>query len=274
MNIIEGYKNSFNNLTFVNQKNKGQSYARNIGIDHANGKYLLFVDSDDYITKNAIASLVNRMEKDELELLRFSAKSFEDSKEHFFYEKKYNFKKHMKPEEIYDKKSFLKTCLYKGFIASPVLYMVKKDIITKNNIYFPLNYKMYEDEIFTLELFLNIDRAMYVHKHYYCRRYREESIMMERDRKENKLKSFYTGCQLVDDLYQLLKIYTGKTENKLIKNRISSRLRFLMLIDNVDFKIKKRELLKVSDLNQINFYFYYIVYRIGKSFKKILISGS
>lgn len=45
------------------EKNRGQSAARNTGTDVATGKYLYYVDSDDYIGKNAIAALVEAIKK-------------------------------------------------------------------------------------------------------------------------------------------------------------------------------------------------------------------
>ena len=40
-------------VKIINKKNEGQGYARNIGIDRAKGEFITFVDSDDYIDKEA-----------------------------------------------------------------------------------------------------------------------------------------------------------------------------------------------------------------------------
>lgn len=42
----------FANIVFIDQKNTGVSMARNAGIDKAKGKYLLFIDPDDYVLPN------------------------------------------------------------------------------------------------------------------------------------------------------------------------------------------------------------------------------
>ena len=44
-------------ITVVNQKNKGLGGARNTGLRHAKGKYITFVDSDDYLLKNTFSNL-------------------------------------------------------------------------------------------------------------------------------------------------------------------------------------------------------------------------
>lgn len=54
------------------QKNKGQGSARNLGLKHANGTYILFVDSDDALAKNTIDLNYQILEKDpSIECLQF-----------------------------------------------------------------------------------------------------------------------------------------------------------------------------------------------------------
>ena len=56
--ILIDYIN-IDNFTLINQDNKGFSGARNAGIDVSRGKYLMFVDSDDILSKNAIENLLS-----------------------------------------------------------------------------------------------------------------------------------------------------------------------------------------------------------------------
>lgn len=49
--LLESYKKIYNCLKVVNQSNGGVSQARNIGIETATGDYILFVDSDDYVSE-------------------------------------------------------------------------------------------------------------------------------------------------------------------------------------------------------------------------------
>ena len=55
----------------IHQDNAGLSAARNSGIEVAQGEYIMFVDSDDYIEPNVLKELLAQMERDKLDVLRY-----------------------------------------------------------------------------------------------------------------------------------------------------------------------------------------------------------
>lgn len=61
--ICDSYAKQDKRIKVIHQKNKGQSAARNAGIDSATGDYLFFVDSDDRLHPQAIEILLNIAEK-------------------------------------------------------------------------------------------------------------------------------------------------------------------------------------------------------------------
>ncbi len=61
--IISEYAKKNSNILSVYQENSGVSAARNNGISHAEGKYTLFLDSDDVFTPESFENIYNALEK-------------------------------------------------------------------------------------------------------------------------------------------------------------------------------------------------------------------
>lgn len=61
------------NIKVITQENKGLSMARNAGIDASEGKYIMFVDSDDRIADNCLERLIGRCMTDNPDMFRFCA---------------------------------------------------------------------------------------------------------------------------------------------------------------------------------------------------------
>lgn len=58
LDILNRYAAKYPNITVLTQENKGQSVARNRGVEIAKGEYIWFIDSDDWIEKNCLSSLL------------------------------------------------------------------------------------------------------------------------------------------------------------------------------------------------------------------------
>ncbi len=69
--ICDEYAVAHENIRVIHRKNGGLSAARNSGIEVAQGEYLMFVDSDDYIEPNVLSGLMAQVERDNLDVLRY-----------------------------------------------------------------------------------------------------------------------------------------------------------------------------------------------------------
>ena len=70
----------------ISQINAGEASARNTGLDHCHGRYLLFLDADDLLHPNSLYLLVKSAEENQSELVFssyrkvFSEKRYQDFK--------------------------------------------------------------------------------------------------------------------------------------------------------------------------------------------------
>lgn len=69
--ICDSYADIYDNIRIIHRENGGLSAARNSGIEVAQGEYIMFVDSDDYIEPNVLKGLIVQMERDKLDVLRY-----------------------------------------------------------------------------------------------------------------------------------------------------------------------------------------------------------
>ena len=71
--IVEEYVKKHDNLVIVrNQYNRKLGGARNAGMEVANGKYIWFIDSDDFIEENCVGKLLSIAENEDLDMLHFN----------------------------------------------------------------------------------------------------------------------------------------------------------------------------------------------------------
>lgn len=72
--ICDKYAEKYDYIKVYHIENNGVSNARNFGIDKAQGKFIMYLDSDDYLSKNAVKGLCGFFEKnyDDIDLMTYS----------------------------------------------------------------------------------------------------------------------------------------------------------------------------------------------------------
>ncbi len=170
INLINKYKNKDNRIIVINQKNAGVSVARNNGIKKSDGKYVMFVDIDDWIELTMVEEMVKIIKEQEVDIVRCNFfRNYEDNtqKKGYYYDKDIINKK-MNKQQIRDE--ILLQILNGKMPGYMWLLIIKKEIFQKLK---PLNndLAMMEDTIFYIDLLFNIDTLYIYNKylyHYYC----------------------------------------------------------------------------------------------------------
>lgn len=132
------YKNSC--IKLFRKDNGGIASTRNFGLFHASGKYITFVDSDDFLASNSLAKMIRHIEKTGSPMISFSYECVDEGA-------CYNFSEEM-GLNFYSEKISTKVAPLQvwGMI-------VEKKAIEKCRIKFNESFRTREDYIFNLQLF-------------------------------------------------------------------------------------------------------------------------
>ena len=74
MQILERIQQNHKNLYVFSQQNQGPGSSRNLGIDKSKGKYIWFVDADDYLLENSMSAFFYEIEDEDIEIFCFPFK--------------------------------------------------------------------------------------------------------------------------------------------------------------------------------------------------------
>lgn len=76
--VLERFADADSRVSIIDQANQGQSVGRNVGLDAAAGRYIIYLDSDDFWPDDTLASLVSKADRENLDALLFDCFAFLD----------------------------------------------------------------------------------------------------------------------------------------------------------------------------------------------------
>ena len=178
-NIINEFKLQDNRIIIINlETDIGIGVVRNKGLKIARGKYISFIDSDDWVKPNYIEFLYNTIKKYNVDFVSAghtiydnNTSAFSENKNPMIFLKQHTFYDFIINDEDIKKQLLL---------DPPSIYVwskiYKRDFLLSNNIYFKT--KFFEDNLFTWEVIANAKNFLFVKDSiYYYRTNRKGSFV-------------------------------------------------------------------------------------------------
>ena len=187
-NIAKEYeKNNKDRVIYVEKENGGLSDARNYGLKYATGDFIAFLDSDDYIEKNAYEEMYN--------------KAIEENADYVECDFIWEFPNKIRVDKQYPYKNKKEMLSFVRVVAWNKL--IKRQLITDNNLEFPKGLR-YEDVEFTYKLIPFINKFAYVDKPFIHYVQREGSIANVQNERTAEI---FTVLDNVIEFYKKNNIY-------------------------------------------------------------------
>lgn len=248
--IINKYINKYKNITYIKQKNKGLSSARNEGVKKAIGDYLLFIDGDDYI-ENDMLDILNKNLNDEPDLLRYQLREV------------YNDKIANCRENAFDITdgidAFKKITKYK-YIEASTLYAYKTTFFKQNKFRFKEG--IYHEDFALVPIIISKAKMVksidYIGYNYLQR---EESIMSDSANEKNIKKMNDT----ITSFKEAIAILNKQDNNDIVKHFYANSLIEKYNTLNKENKKKYKTILK-----ELGVFNYLSVDTLKRKIKKVL----
>lgn len=156
--IIEEYQKMDNRIRIIRQKNGGLSAARNTGINAARGKWILFVDGDDWVNSELTEELFYEA-NDENDIIWGAYQTVNNEGQ---------------PETVIGNENLLfgtikdgiEWALNEKIVYVPWIYLYKKKLLQENQVMFPVGL-LHEDMEFIPEIFYYAKKVKYVGAPFY-----------------------------------------------------------------------------------------------------------
>ena len=183
--ICDEYAQKDDRVNVIHKVNEGLSEARNTGVRNSNGKWIMFVDGDDWIESDMCQVMFENAEKDSVQLVICGiSKDYGSAKEEY--------KFYLEDNKVYsnDECRWLQEQLlvYNGNIAVAYSKLILKEFIFEYDVFHNKNLKQGAEGLeFNLRLFENINKVKFINKPFYHYVYNDMSISASHNEKNHEL---------------------------------------------------------------------------------------
>lgn len=192
--ICDEYKTKDKRIHVVHKLNSGVSETRNRGLDVATGKYVLFLDADDYWTDNTfLENFVTLAEENNLDLVRGEYTAV-DTNGRELYRSKIDTKKQVSQNLLLDSVAFLDNVVQREFFLP--LCLIRRDII--DDLRFNTSRSFLEDLEFFVQVLLQPLKCYYTPVYFYA--YRKHALSASNNFNKKRLADAFDISRLYLEL--------------------------------------------------------------------------
>lgn len=223
LEICRKYEND--KIVIINKQNSGVSETRNIGLERAEGKYIFFIDADDYIKNDCIENMYKKAKEYDADVVKSDNEQFDD-KGTINKEKLFN---NIYLYDLQDNK--LKNQILNEMIETYKYNNVWGELILTEKakkIKFDTNLAMGEDFLYNYNLYNICNKILVIPDEYYCYYFNKSGMNFNESIAKIKRK-------IEDTIYfykEILKNPNGIEENKILQNFIKEIVLHIVMIAN------------------------------------------
>ncbi|MBE6498979.1 MAG: bifunctional glycosyltransferase family 2 protein/CDP-glycerol:glycerophosphate glycerophosphotransferase [Methanobrevibacter thaueri] len=217
--LLNQYKNNLNIITKTFEERIGVGKARNEGLKIANGKYVYFIDADDYLYKDALAKLVNTAKKTDADFIngeRYGTAFIKERFEEIFLKRN---KEPLEQKKLSDIKFSMRLLVGRKTNKKEVLTvlhsLIKKEKI--GDVLFDENNRYFSDYTFLTSIIPKLNTFKGITNAIYAKRNRDDPINLTSLNQEEFDDSFLSYAQAYKEVLDVVnKLNDENPEEKYI----------------------------------------------------------
>lgn len=235
VDILNAYAEKDDRIKIISQSNQGLGASRNNGLKASSGKYILFLDSDDYIDLTSLEKLVDNIVSNDSDMVLFKFQNFDDNKN--LHKRGIDFK----IDDIFGEIDYSDfTFTYRDVkrhvmnsAYSACLKLYRRELI--ESFEFPVGLS-FEDVLVHVEVMLNAEKLSFVPEFLYYYRSNPSSI-------SNTIASGFDIFKVIDLVEDYLRgnDYYDEFEDEFIYFKVAQILRYIVSTDSEDYFNKAKE---------------------------------
>lgn len=243
--ICEEICNKDTRFKLFETANADVSTARNIGLDNAQGKYITFLDCDDWFSEDALEKLFNLMEQSMSEIGIANTKKVWNNKTQILF----HFHDHTED-------ALLKKIPNVGICG----FVLKNEILKTNRIRFKEGLKLSEDRVFFFEYYFYCKKISFTNDVVYFYRQHNSSVCKAKQTHEHAIQQLKAASYLNDILKQSSEFSTKDIAHL---DRILTRMGMAAYINSGTTRHGVQQLKNffLKNISKSRFIFYYCWYR-------------